>query len=253
MNEIKVIYEDDDILIIDKPSGTIVNKADTTKGEFTVQDWLEERFKIKDSRLKIDEDSDFYKRAGIVHRIDKETSGILIVAKNKSSFENLQAQFKERKVEKTYVALAHGRVEPEEGEIAVPVGRLPWNRKRFGVLAGGKEALTKYRAISNFQFLISKNKKEELTLLELYPKTGRTHQIRVHLKYINHPIFGDELYAGRKTSRDDRKILQRFFLHAKKISFFHPASSSNAASQKRVEFESPLPEELQKVLDFLKS
>jgi 23S rRNA pseudouridine1911/1915/1917 synthase len=200
--------------------------------------------------FKTDEEHDFYKRAGIVHRIDKETSGILIVAKNVESFENLQAQFKERKVEKTYVALAHGRVEPLGGEIAVPVGRLPWNRKRFGVLAGGKEAVTKYKVISNFKFPGAKNRGGELTLLELYPKTGRTHQIRVHLKYINHPIFGDELYAGRKTSRDDRIILQRFFLHAKKINFFHPAS--NAASPgKRVEFESPLPGELQTVLDSL--
>ena len=98
--------------------------------------------------------------------------------------------------------------------------------------------------ISSFQSPVKE--KEELTLLELYPKTGRTHQIRVHLKYINHPIFGDELYAGRKTARDDRKILQRFFLHAKKISFFHPKTG------KRVEFESPLPEELQTVVDSLR-
>ncbi|MGA2967735.1 MAG: RluA family pseudouridine synthase, partial [Candidatus Levyibacteriota bacterium] len=235
MSRIKVIYEDKDILVLDKPSGVIVNKADTTKNELTVQDWLESGWQIGDGRWQVDEQSDFYKRAGVAHRIDKETSGILIVAKNKESFENLQAQFKERKVEKTYVALVHGKMESEEGEISVPVGRLPWNRKRFGVLAGGKEAVTRYRVISNFKFQISKNKEEELSLLELYPKTGRTHQIRVHLKYINHPIFGDELYAGRKTSRDDRKLLQRFFLHAQKISFFHPQT------EERVEFVSPLP------------
>jgi 23S rRNA pseudouridine1911/1915/1917 synthase len=243
MSEIEVIFEDDDILVLNKPSGVIVNKADTTKGEFTVQDWLEKRFKIQDSRFKNEEEHDFYRRAGIVHRIDKETSGILVVAKNKVSFENLQAQFKERKVEKTYVALCHGKVVPEEGEIAVPVGRLPWNRKRFGVLAGGKEAVTHYKVIAYFNSPIKQ--KEELTLLELFPKTGRTHQIRVHLKHINHPIFGDEFYAGRKTSRDDRKILQRFFLHAKKISFFHPKTG------KRLEFESSLSEELQNVLDVL--
>ena len=244
MSEINIIYEDDDILVLDKPSGVIVNKADTTRGELTVQDWLEERWQTTNSQWQTaDRETDFYKRAGIVHRIDKETSGILLVAKNLSSFENLQAQFKDRKVEKAYVALVHGLVEPAEGEIAVTVGRLPWNRKRFGVLAGGKEAVTRYRAISNFKFLISKNKEEELTLLELYPKTGRTHQIRVHLKYINHPIFGDEFYAGRKTARDDRKILQRFFLHAQKISFFHPRTG------KRVEFKSEFPQELQTMLD----
>jgi 23S rRNA pseudouridine1911/1915/1917 synthase len=263
MSEIKIIYEDDDFLILDKPSGVIVNKADTTKGELTVQDWLEERWQTVNRAWQMaDKESDFYKRAGIVHRIDKETSGILVVAKNLSSFENLQAQFKQRQVEKAYLALAHGRVEPAEGEISVPVGRLPWNRKRFGVLAGGKEATTRYHTISNIpdgsfhsgsrtneirrdKFLIPKNKEEELTLLELYPKTGRTHQIRVHLKYINHPIFGDELYAGRKTSRDDRRILQRFFLHAQKISFFHPKTGE------RVEFESELPEELRNALDVL--
>ena len=243
MNDTKTIYEDNDILIVDKPSGVIVNKADTTRGEVTVQDWLEKRFGIQESRFKNEEEHAFYKRVGIVHRIDKETSGILIVAKNLASFENLQAQFKERKVEKVYVALAHGRIEPTDGEVSVPVGRLPWNRTRFGVLAGGKEATTRYKVISTFQSPI--RQKEELTLLELYPKTGRTHQIRVHLKYINHPIFGDELYAGRKTARDDRKILPRFFLHAKKISFFHPQTG------KRLEFEIPLPKELQNVLDVL--
>jgi 23S rRNA pseudouridine1911/1915/1917 synthase len=244
MSEIEVIFEDDDILVLNKPSGVIVNKADTTKGELTVQDWLEQGPRANlYQKPTVDEESDFYNRAGIVHRIDKETSGILIVAKNKVSFENLQAQFKERKVEKTYIALTHGKVVPEEGEIAVPVGRLPWNRKRFGVLAGGKEAVTHYKVISYFESPIKQ--KEELTLLELFPKTGRTHQIRVHLKYINHPIFGDEFYAGRKTSRDDRKILQRFFLHAKKINFFHPKTG------KRVEFESSLSEELQNVLDVL--
>jgi len=240
MSAITVIYEDEDIVVLNKPSGVIVNKADTTKNEFTVQDWLEERFKDK---FISEEGHDFYQRAGIVHRIDKETSGILLVAKNKESFENLQAQFKDRKVEKTYVALAHGRIEPAEGEISVPIGRLPWNRARFGVLAGGKEAVTKYKVIAYYKSPVKD--KEELTLLELYPKTGRTHQIRVHLKYINHPIFGDELYAGRKTARDDRKILPRFFLHAKKISFFHPKTGE------RVDFESRLPQELQTVLDRL--
>ena len=152
MSDIKVIYEDDNILVLDKPAGAIVNKADTTKNEITVQDWLEEKWQIANSQWQIaDRETDFYKRAGIVHRIDKETSGILIVAKNPASFANLQAQFKDREVEKAYVALAHGRIEPAEGEISVPGGRLPWNRTRFGVLAGGKEATTHYKVISSFQ------------------------------------------------------------------------------------------------------
>jgi 23S rRNA pseudouridine1911/1915/1917 synthase len=237
MSDIKVIFEDQDFLVLDKPSGVTVNKADTTKDEFTVQDYLEEKFKNNQAWLTADKESDFYQRAGFVHRIDKETSGILIVGKNPSSFENLQAQFKDRKVNKTYVALVHGRIDVSEGEIIVPIGRLPWNRKRFGVLAGGKEATTYYKVVKTFE--------KPFTLLELNPKTGRTHQIRVHLKYFNHPIFGDSLYAGRKTSRDDRKILERVFLHAKKISFFHPKTGE------KVEFESPLPYELQSVLSYL--
>ena len=235
MNNIKIIFEDSSIVVLDKPSGITVNKADTTVGETTVQDFLEEKFKFQNPG---NDESDFYKRAGIVHRIDKETSGILIAAKNKESFENLQGQFKERKVEKTYIALVHGHVGFGSGEINVPVGRLPWNRKRFGVLAGGKEAITFYKVINEYE--------KPFALLELKPKTGRTHQIRVHLKYFNHPIFGDEFYAGRKTSRDDRKLLQRFFLHATHISFFHPKSGG------RVEFESPLPLELENVLRAIK-
>jgi len=263
MNEIKIIYEDNDILILDKPSGVIVNNSDTTKGEYTIQDYILDKFQIpasrqggQNSKFKIDEEDNFYKRAGIVHRIDKETSGILIVAKNKEAFANLQAQFKERKVEKAYIALVHGHVKAESGEIVVPVGRLPWNRKRFGVLAGGKEAETRYRVISNFppkadqpradKSYTSNKRAEPLTLLELIPKTGRTHQLRVHLKYFNHPIFGDYLYAGRKTSRNDRKILGRVFLHAQKISFFHPKTN------KRIIFESKLPIELEKTLELIK-
>ncbi|PIR80093.1 MAG: RluA family pseudouridine synthase [Candidatus Levybacteria bacterium CG10_big_fil_rev_8_21_14_0_10_35_13] len=256
MNKIKIIYEDDDIVILDKPSGITVNKSETTREEYTVQDYILDKFPISNFQFPIDQESDFYKRAGIVHRIDKETSGILIVAKNKKAFEKLQDEFKERRVEKTYVALVHGKIKSHEGEISVPVGRLPWNRRRFGVLAGGKEAVTNYRVISNFppkadqpradKFHVAKKRAEPLTLLELTPKTGRTHQIRVHLKYFNHPIFSDFLYAGRKTSRQDRKLLGRVFLHARKISFIHPKTN------RKITFESELPPELAKTLDIIK-
>lgn len=232
MNKIEIIYEDDDILVINKPSGLTVNKAETTVNQYTLQDFLQENYPIKESS-----EDDFYKRNGIVHRLDKETSGILLVAKNKQSFENLQLQFKERKVNKTYVALVHGHIDSEEGDINVPVGRLPWNRKRFGVLVGGKEAITHYKVLKQFS--------KPFTLLELAPKTGRTHQIRVHLQYFNHPIFGDLLYAGRKTSRQDRKILERFFLHAEKISFYHPKTG------KLIEFLAPLPLELKNVISLI--
>ena len=192
------------------------------------------------------EGNDFYNRSGIVHRLDKETSGILLATKTPESFVELQRQFKERIVKKTYLALAHGRIVPESGEISVPVGRLPWNRKRFGVIAGGRESVTRYRTINSLQLAVN-NKKEEYTLVELYPETGRTHQIRVHLKHIGHPIISDQLYGGRKTARDDRKLLSRVFLHAHKISFNHPKTGE------QVNFESPLPKELKDILVSSKS
>ena len=241
MNPIEVLYEDSDILVLNKPAGIIVNRSDTTKNEQTVQDWIEQQKTNSKWLIVSNSQSDFLKRAGIVHRIDKETSGILLVAKNPKAFEDLQRQFKERLIKKTYLALVHGKVIPSEGEISVPVGRLPWDRKKFGVLAGGKEAVTKYKVLDTMD--LSKGKvTEPFSLLELYPKTGRTHQIRVHLKYFNHPIFADFLYAGRKTAREDRKILNRIFLHAYKIIFEHPAT------KKQIEIESPLPWQLRELL-----
>ncbi len=247
--ETKIIFEDEELLVIDKPSGVTVNKADTTKGEKTVQDWIEEHNDGAFTRHNppkatqllagiASQRDDFYNRAGIVHRIDKETSGLLIVAKTPEAFVNLQQQFKERKVKKTYLALVHGEVKPVEGEIRVPVGRLPWNRKRFGVIAGGRDAVTHYKVVSSYTLNAT-----AYTLLELYPQTGRTHQIRVHLKYFGHPIFADPLYGGRKQARDDRKILPRVFLHAAKISFQHPKSGFV------VNFASPLPRELEKIIN----
>jgi 23S rRNA pseudouridine1911/1915/1917 synthase len=233
--EPKIIYEDDSLLVLEKPAGWIVNDATTTTNQPTVQDWLRRNLKSQISNLK-----SF--RRGIVHRLDKETSGILLVAKTKEAFEKLQQEFKGRGVEKTYTALVHGRVE-RDGVIEVPVGRLPWRRDRFGVLPGGREATTRYRVISNFQLPITN---EKFTLLELKPKTGRTHQIRIHLKYLGHPIVADEFYAGRKTSRDDRKWCPRLFLHAGGIKFEHPETG------KVMEFASKLPPDLQKTLQRLK-
>lgn len=255
--DVKIIFEDDQILVLDKPAGMIVNRSDTTKGEITLQDFVEKYLKILNPKFQIldksqipnlnvqnglefrDLDLVFRSRAGIVHRLDKETSGIILVAKTLDAFVNLQSQFKERKVQKTYIALAHGKIEPMEGEINVAVGRLPWNRKRFGVLSGGREAVTEYKVIKNLQSTMNN---EPLTLVELHPKSGRTHQIRVHLQYIKHPVFSDPLYAGRKTSRNDRKLLPRVFLHAAKISFFHPTTNE------LLSFETPLPDELAKFL-----
>jgi 23S rRNA pseudouridine1911/1915/1917 synthase len=240
-NKLRIIYENDSYLIIDKESGVTVNKSDTTLNELTLQDLIEKEDKID----KLDPDIEFVKRGGIVHRLDKETSGVIIVAKDSIAFRAIQKEFKERRVKKSYIALAHGEIKPAKGEINVPIGRLPWNRKRFGVLAGGREALTSYEIITNFHPPAG-GSNEALSLVRLFPKTGRTHQIRGHLKHIGHPIFGDLLYGGRKTARDDRKLLNRVFLHAEKISFLDPLT------EKEVSFKSEMPRELTQMLDNFK-
>lgn len=254
---ISIIYEDEDLLIIDKPAGVTVNRAETTKNEITVQDWAEDKIETQQYADKAkafgeknnsseeqvwDPEVEFYKRGGVVHRLDKETSGILILAKNPQAFSQMQAQFKERTVKKVYLALAHGKIIPAEGEINVPVGRLPWNRKQFGIVPGGRESKTVYKVLDIYS---NEKDKELLSLVELYPQSGRTHQIRVHLKYIGHPIFSDFLYAGRKTARNDRKILSRVFLHAARINFTHPKT------KQPMNFESPLPQNLLELLETL--
>lgn len=226
----KIIFEDDSIFVVDKPTGWITNEADTTTDQPVLQKWIRENF---DYPLK----GSLEYRDGIVHRLDKETSGILIVAKNKESFEKLQAEFKNREVSKTYTALLHGKVEPEEGEIEAEIGRLPWRRDRFGVLPGGRKSLSEYKVVKYYP-----EERGGYSLVEFHPKTGRTHQIRIHAKHIGHAIVSDEFYAGRKTARNDRKFCPRLFLHASAIKFIHPESDQI------VEFKSKLPNDLRSVL-----
>ena len=231
--EPEIIYEDDSLFVIDKPSGWIVNEATTTKGQPVLQTWLR--------KFKYPLVDDIESRHGIVHRLDKETSGVMIVAKDKESFDRLQAEFKAREVEKTYIALVHGKLTPEEGEINVSVGRLPWRKDRFGVVAGGRNSQTFYKVL---EFFPGNNAGH--TLVEFHPKTGRTHQIRIHTKYLGHAIVSDEFYAGRKTARNDRKWCPRLFLHAKTIKFIHPVSGA------RVEFSTDLPLDLMAVIQDIK-
>ncbi len=261
--ELPILYEDDDFLVVNKLPGVVVNRAESVKGE-TVQEWMENRFPSSfwqaqrarpesqrdagQASMTMQSEQDFISRAGIVHRIDKETSGILLIAKNPAAFIELQRQFKERIVKKTYLAIVHGKLVPAEGEIRAPVGRLPWNRERFGIVPGGKEAVTRYRVVKSLSVSgNSGNPKDSrnllVSLVELYPETGRTHQIRVHLKYVNHPILSDFLYAGRKTSRNDRKWAPRVMLHAWKISFRHPTTG------KEVAIESPIPDDMKRIIE----
>lgn len=225
-----MVFEDEHILVLEKPAGMVVNRAESVKGE-TVQEWIARNF-----QFPISNDQLF--RNGIVHRLDKETSGLLLIAKTQEAFENLQRQFKERKVEKKYLALVSGKVTPEVGEITAPVGRLPWHREKFGVFPGGREAQTKYRVVN--YYALNAN---PYTLLQLSPATGRTHQIRVHLKYLGYPVVGDPVYAGRKKARQQRKWCPRMFLHAQQIKFKHPITGEEMS------FESQLPEELKKCLE----
>ena len=306
-----ILYEDQFLLVINKPYGVVVNRAQTVK-EPTVQDWAAEHIGVSRegqvsqvAREKsttgnintlgnlemqargtydtFDTRDTFIDRAGIVHRLDKETSGCLIIAKNPEAFFKLQSFFKERKVHKTYIALIHGKLVPKSGEINAPVGRLPWNREQFGVVPGGKEAVTKYEVVEYYEIaksqlsvlsfrlsdrslsgnqsfsssetdqqktakLKSENRppktdnREVFTLVHLFPQTGRTHQLRVHMKYLGFPIVGDYLYGGRKQQRDDRRWCPRVFLHAAKIEFPHPESG------KMIKVEALLPPELENVL-----
>ena len=230
--EPRIIFEDSSFFVVDKPSGWITNEADTTTTQSVLQTWIR-----TNHQSLITNHPEF--RDGIVHRLDKETSGILLVAKTKEAFTKLQEEFKDREVQKTYTALLHGRVE-REGKVDVPIGRLPWRRDRFGVLNGGRESVTLYKVL---KFYPGNNAGH--SLVEFYPKTGRTHQIRVHAKHIGHAVVADEFYAGRKTARNDRIWCPRLFLHASGIKFIHPESG------KEVEFKSKLPPEIQQVLQNL--
>jgi len=231
--EPKIIFEDDCLFVVDKPTGWITNDADTTTNQPVLQTWIRENFEypLKGNREM---------RDGIVHRLDKETSGIVIIAKTEEAFTKLQSEFKNRKVSKTYIALLHGRMTNKEGKIEATVGRLPWHRSRFGVLPGGRESTTEYKVL---EFYPGNNAGH--SLVEFHPKTGRTHQIRIHTRHIGHAIVADEFYAGRKTARNDRKWCPRLFLHACSIKFIHPTTN------KKIEFKSAMPEDLVVVLQKL--
>jgi len=185
-------------------------------------------------------------RPGIVHRLDKDTSGVMVAAKNDQAYRHLATQFKNRTVEKVYLAFAHGTFGKKEGSIDSEIGRHPTERKRMSTRTKrGRSALTQWRVLEQFK---------EVTLLELFPKTGRTHQIRVHLASIGHPVLGDPLYGRKGKSRAIEKpllrecveTLGRQALHAHRLGFIHPQTGE------RVEFLSPLPQDMQRVLESLR-
>jgi 23S rRNA pseudouridine1911/1915/1917 synthase len=183
-------------------------------------------------------------RPGIVHRLDKDTSGLLVVAKEEGALLALSRQFKSRKVKKEYLALVRGEVSKDEGEIEVPIGRDMKDRKKMGVRTGkARAALTRY---------VVKERFPGFTLLEVAPETGRTHQIRVHLAYIGHPILGDPVYTGRRRSEKSQEpgepiVANRQMLHAWRLGFAHPKTGEYQV------FEAPPPSDFQEILKILKS
>ena len=208
--EIPIIFEDSEIVVIDKPSGLVCNRAETVKEE-TIQDWMDQRYKLQELEPKTDDEKYFRERSGLVHRLDRETSGVMVLAKTVPSFVALLKQFKERGVQKTYMALTHGYWSAREGEISLPIGRRRDDRKKFGVREDGRESVTQYEVMSEYtSWEFPKELKVDdrgyvgFSLVIFKPKTGRTHQIRVHAKQMGHPLVGDMDYAGRKRSREDR-------------------------------------------------
>jgi 23S rRNA pseudouridine1911/1915/1917 synthase len=242
---IPIIYEDKDLIVVCKPSGVVVNRSDQSK-EDTLQEWAENKLKIKRQDLEkiipltgeSGRKENFFERAGIVHRLDKETSGLLIIAKNSLSFAIMQKQFFDRKVEKKYIILVHGCILTKKGIIKAPVGRLPWDRQKFGVLCQGRPAETVYEQLFYFQ-----RNKEKYSMIRVTPLTGRTHQIRIHFKYLGFPLVSDPLYTGRKQYKNDLSFCPRLFLHAEYLKFIHPIESKN------MEFHIPLEHDLNEVLN----
>ena len=232
---IDIVYEDDDLIVVNKPAGIVVHPAaGATAG--TLANALAYHFQqLSTAAGKV--------RPGIVHRLDKGTSGLLVVAKTESVHEGLADQFRAREVFKSYVALVHGQVVKDSGEIDQPIARDPRHRTRMAVVRGGRPALSIYRVRQRF---------DRFTLLDVELKTGRTHQIRVHLAWVKHPVVGDEVYGGGRDNTVTQPKLRaligrlgRQFLHAERLGFHHPRM------HERLSFESPLPTDLQTVIDVL--
>jgi 23S rRNA pseudouridine1911/1915/1917 synthase len=220
---LEILYEDADVIAVNKPAGMVVHSG-AGRHSGTLVNALLHRFRKLSTVGGV-------LRPGIVHRLDRLTSGVILVARSDKSHRHLAEQFSSRRVEKVYVALVHGRVKTDRGKITTPITRDPVRRVRMTArLASGRSALTEYQVLGRF---------DKFTLLEVHIGTGRTHQIRVHLASIGHPVAGDKLYGASASALD------RYFLHAHRITFTSPSSGD------RITVEAPLPPELQLHLDNL--
>lgn len=221
-----IVYEDADILVVNKPAGMVVHPAHGHASGTLVNAVLAHCPELEGVGGE--------QRPGIVHRLDKDTSGLIVIAKNDRAHRELQRQFKAREVTKAYLALVEGHVSPQRGIIEAPIGRDPVHRQRMAVVRNGREAVTRYRVLETFP---------EYTLVEAEPVTGRTHQIRLHLAFIGHPVVGDRVYGRRR----QRLSLNRHFLHAHRLTLALPSTGE------RRTFIAPLPPELEAVLAELRS
>ena len=216
---LKILYEDDDLLVIDKPPGLTVHPAPGHPSHTLINAILSHFPHLADISDSL--------RPGVVHRLDKDTSGVMLVAKNSVAQINLAEQFKAHSVVKAYLVLVKGHLTPENGIIEAPIGRDPRNRKRMAVVTRGREARTEYQVVRYI---------DDFTLLEVRPETGRTHQIRVHLSAIGYPVIGDAMYGVKSA------VLSRQFIHASRLGFKSPSTDEY------VEFKSELPPDLEQAL-----
>ncbi|HEU0085649.1 MAG TPA: RluA family pseudouridine synthase [Candidatus Paceibacterota bacterium] len=236
--KIKILYEDSDIIVIDKPSGMAVHPDGKNKEE-TISDWFVKKYP---EAKEVGEPLGDIARPGIVHRLDRETSGVLILAKNQEAHQFIKKQFKERKIKKVYVAIVSGHLnQPKDREYGVidkPIGRSPsdFRRRLAGRGARGelREAITEYKVLKQFEDA----KGNKFTLVEAFPKTGRTHQIRVHMKFMNFPVACDNLYAPKNPCPPN---IGRLALHARSIVFQNPKGET-------IKVESPLPSEFANII-----
>ncbi len=232
---LSVLYEDSSVIVVDKPAGLVVHPAPGNPSGTLVNALIHHCKDLAGINGVL--------RPGIVHRLDKETSGVMVVAKDDQAYQQLTKQFKNRTIEKVYLAIARGTFREDEGVIDLAIGRHPTERKRMSTRTRkGRAAVTHWRVKKRF---------EGLTLLEILPKTGRTHQIRVHLSAMGHPLLGDPLY-GKKgilqgpVLKECSKRLNRQALHAHRLAFVHPQTGE------RVEFVSPLPPDMAGVIECLR-
>lgn len=236
-----IIFEDEWLIALNKPAGWVVNRAESVR-EATLQDWLETSFPALYAIAQTQLSKTFIDRSGVAHRLDKETSGVLLVAKNPHALASVMELFKKRLMTKHYTALVHGNVQPSTGFVRLPLARNIYNRSQFSVDPLGKNAHTDYEVVSHYTKPQAEAHNQHYSLLKLAPKTGRTHQIRVHCKYIGHPLVSDALYASKNQLVVDLNWCPRHFLHASNIAFVHPET------QQTIRFEAPLPDDLQGAL-----